>query len=109
MRVPTAIRVGRYVPQKGYYRVEVSASEVAAFNRKWPGSRIKGACWFEFDLRNGDLVDMKCIGGSYHGMPVEVGAEGSALAEDAQLHAIKKLKLDPKSQGFRIHNGSWSR
>jgi hypothetical protein len=46
------------------------------FNSHWPGSTIPNvAVWFEFDSRNGDLVDMK---------PSDMdGPEVAALIQDA--------------------------
>ena len=59
-------------------RVSVSASEVARFNASWPCSSLPvRSCWFEFDDRNGDLVDL-----SDNLRDVD-GAEVSALAQDA--------------------------
>jgi hypothetical protein len=64
----------------------VSSAEVSAFNAKWPGSRIPvKSLWFQFDKRNGDLVDMK---------PSNMdGPEVLALSQDAQNFAAKKLNL----------------
>ncbi len=44
-----------------FYRVSVSAKEVERFNSRWPCSEMRPArrrgVYFEFDRRNGDLVD----------------------------------------------------
>lgn len=41
-----------------FYRVNVSESDVREFARRWPCFGTPRALWFEFDRRNGDLVDM---------------------------------------------------
>lgn len=42
-------------------KIQVSAAEVAAFNRQWPCSSLRASrsYWFEFDEDN-DLVDTDC-------------------------------------------------
>lgn len=61
------------------YRVYVSSDDVYAFTRTWPCSGLSWSrgCWFEFEKRNGDLVDIRHPGSSD-------GAALVALAEDAQ-------------------------
>ena len=75
-----------------FYEVLISLTDVQKFNRQWPGSRLRRAFRAEFDKRNGDLVDLSTR--------VD-GPEVTALVEDAQAFAIKKLRLGYRSQGFR--------
>lgn len=74
-----------------FYTVAVYAREVANFNDKWPGSSLpRGrSISFQFDKRNGDLVDI---------MPYDIadqvdGPEAVALSQDAQKYGREKLGL----------------
>ena len=60
--------------------VTVSRREVEAFKDRWPCSTLPDrAVYFEFDARNGDLVDMR---------PIDMdGSDVLALSEDAQRFA----------------------
>lgn len=60
--------------------VRVSRQEVVAFNTRWPCSEIpERSVYFEFDKRNGDLLDME---------PFDMDGEAvRALSEDAQKFA----------------------
>lgn len=73
------------------YGVSVSAREVSEFKAKWPCSGMPNqAIWFEFEKRNGDLVDL--IPSNWE----ERGANGSAmvaLSQDAQAFGKKSLNL----------------
>lgn len=67
------------------FSCSVSYREVDAFNESWPCSTLPSqSIWFQFDKRNGDLVDMR---------PQVDGPEALALAQDAQNYAAKALKL----------------
>lgn len=69
-----------------FVTVRVWSRDVAAFNSKWPCAGIpERACWFQFDYRNGDLVDM-----SPHLYSDKFEGDGNALAalsHDAQAFA----------------------
>jgi hypothetical protein len=69
-----------------FFSCTVSSQDISKFNSRWPCSRLKCRnTWFQFDKRNGDLVDIE---------PVNVdGAELLALSHDAQNYAAKKLNL----------------
>lgn len=64
-----------------FYTVRVSANDVAAFNEQWPCSPIpEKRISFQFDKRNGDLVDI---------WPHSSGFDGDALlalSHDAQAY-----------------------
>lgn len=63
-----------------FHSVTVSAAEVQAFKDHWPCSTLPDkAVWFQFDKRNGDLVDMKPDGMD--------GTDVLALSQDAQQFA----------------------
>ncbi len=78
-----------------YYSVCISENDIYRFNGQWPGSRMKRAFCAEFDKRNGDLVDLTGKGSRVD------GPEVTAIVEDAQALAIRKLKLGYKDQGFK--------
>jgi hypothetical protein len=70
-----------------FFSCRVSAPEITEFNLAWPGSSLddSASIWFQFDKRNGDLVDMK---------PDDMdGPEVLALSHDAQNFAAKELNL----------------
>ena len=90
----------RIYDQGKHYRVTISEVDIAGFNGRWPGSRLERAFSATFDKRNGDLIDTNC--------KVD-RAETSALIEDAQLWGVKRLKLDPVTQGFKCNRGKCSR
>lgn len=70
--------------------VNLTARDVADFNRRWPCSDIpERRCWFEFANRNGDLVDM-----SPHLMDFD-GPALLALSQDAQRFANCHCKPTP--------------
>lgn len=74
-----------------YYSVSVSAADVEAFKNQWPCNGMPTArIWFQFDKRNGDLVDMLPCNWQERGAD---GAAMLALIEDAQQYAIKKLLI----------------
>jgi hypothetical protein len=68
------------------YRVMCSAADVAAFTSKWPGSGLTGQpIAFDFDARNGDLVDV------YPNRASEDGPALLALSHDAQAYGRARL------------------
>ena len=71
-----------------FVRVSMSAREVAAFKRSWPGSGLPNrGITFEFDKRNGDLVDLR---------PSNVdGSDALALSQDAWNHYATRTKRNP--------------
>jgi len=70
------------------FGVSVSKADVETFAAQWPCFGPRQAMWFQFDKRNGDLVDIT-------GDPCQLcdGAGVSALADDAKAYGINKLKL----------------
>ena len=92
----TGVRV-KSEPGSPYVRVNLSQNFVEEFKEQWPVSGLPNAAiYFEFDKRNGDLVDI----GSRRSLD---RAEGSgallALSEDAQKFA----GIEPGgSQGFGV-------
>lgn len=84
-----AITEGMSVEDLGSdFSVTVDPSGVADFKDQWPGSELPDneEIWFNFDKKNGDLVDMSDLGG-YDGGDV------SALADDAKAFGMKELGL----------------
>ncbi len=68
----------RYYDNGRYYTVSVSKREVEAFKRRWPCSELPDkSIAFQFDKRNGDLVDIS--------LDVD-GPDVLALSEDAQAY-----------------------
>lgn len=72
-----------------FYSVSVGAREIADFADRWPCSGLRSlrSVWFQFDRRNGDLVDLKATG------PYEDGPAMLALSQDAQAYARKRLRI----------------
>ncbi len=71
-----------------FYSVSVSAAEVENFKSTWPCSGLPGhAIWFQFDKRNGDLVDIKPDSNNFDGPAL------LALSNDAQAYGKKRLKI----------------
>ena len=66
-------------------RVTVSADYVSNWNTRWPCSSLRGAHAFEFERKNGDLVDHTGRGD---------GSEAVALSEDAWKFACRKLGIE---------------
>ena len=74
-----------------FFTVAVSAREVETFARCWPCSglnRSKGV-WFQYDKRNGDLVDTN----DERNQPNANGGAIVALSEDAQRYGEKRLGI----------------
>lgn len=74
-----------------FYSTQCSRNDVQAFKDRWPCNGMPTApIWFQFDKRNGDLVDMKPSNWE------DRGADGSAmvaLSHDAQAYAKRRLNL----------------
>ena len=69
-----------------FYTVRVSARGVEAFNDSWPCSRLpEKAISFQFDKRNGDLVNIRPDSSRFD------GPELVALSEDAQNWGATQL------------------
>lgn len=74
-----------------FYSVQVSRHEVSAFNRQWPCSQLPDcAITFEFDKRNGDLVDIRA---GRNTSKVD-GPEAVALSNDAQAFGRARFELE---------------
>src|SRR5262245_35488043 len=73
-----------------FYSVSVSRSEVETFKDRWPCSGLPDrGVTFQFDKRNGDLVDIT----PYRYAHLFDGDAALALCEDAQTYGRKKLGL----------------
>lgn len=71
-----------------FYTVRVSANDVYAFKRRWPGSGLPDrAIRFQFDKSNGDLVDISPDSSAFDGPDL------LALSQDAQAYGARKLGL----------------
>lgn len=69
-----------------FYSVRVSRQGVSDFKDRWPCSTLPDrSVWFQFDKRNGDLVDM-------HPSDMD-GSDVLALSQDAQAYGKQILKL----------------
>lgn len=84
----------RVFDQGSFYRVTVSRAEVEAFARRWPCFGRVRAVWFEFDRRNGDLVDL-C---GDRGMD---GAGVAALSRDAQSYGLARIEARERRRARR--------
>jgi hypothetical protein len=74
----------RFYDNGSLYSVSVSPAEMRAFADRWPCSGMRNpsrGMWFQFDRRNGDLVDIQGERESYDNAAV------AALSEDAQKWA----------------------
>lgn len=74
-----------------FFTVQLSRDDVRNFKTQWPCNGMPTApIWFQFDKRNGDLVDMKPSDWE------DRGADGSAmvaLSEDAKTYGMARLKI----------------
>lgn len=88
----------RFYDKGAYYGVTVGRGEVYAFKRRWPASGLgEGPYFFEFDKRNGDLVDVQGPGAStYADGPALV-----ALSHDAQAWGQARLNRPTRHRGRR--------
>jgi len=74
-----------------FYTVTVTTREVEAFARRWPCSGLRARpVTFQFEKRNGDLVDSN----DQQQHPRADGAALVALSEDAGRYGAERLKLD---------------
>ncbi len=74
----------RYIDNGCFFSVSVSRVEVEEFKDNWPCSTLpERALWFQFDKRNGDLVDMK--------PDTMEGEDVAALADDCKAWGMKRL------------------
>jgi len=70
-----------------FFMVSCSKNDVYCFASKWPCfGRIK-AYWFQFDKRNGDLVNTNHCDGQTSGGGID------ALCNDAKAYGAKRLGL----------------
>lgn len=80
------------------YLVAVSPKELSDFAKSWPGHHfdIDNEYVFEFDRKNGDLIDMNILrGDELHPLPEDQdGPEFVALAEEACRWGAEALLLD---------------
>jgi hypothetical protein len=73
-----------------FYSVQLTEYDVAAFKAKWPCNGMPQApIWFQFDKRNGDLVDMQPSDWEKRGAD---GLAMLALSQDAQAYGKRKVE-----------------
>ena len=73
-----------------YYSVTVSRREVSDFAERWPCCALPdSSITFQFDKRNGDLIDIT----PYRIADRVDGPEGLALSHDAQAYGRQRLNL----------------
>lgn len=70
------------------HKVQITQSDVEAFNRQWPCSELRAnrTYWFEFDP-NGDLVDTDCP-------EQDDGSAASAVADDCKRFLFEGILPD---------------
>lgn len=78
----------RVYDKGAYVGVSLNADEIHEFRRQWPASGLHALkrVYFEYQLSNGDLVDIRC-----NGRPSCEKFDGPALAalsQDAQRAAL---------------------
>ena len=72
-----------------FYSVTVTTAEVEAFKKQWPCNGLPSRLiWFQFDKRNGDLVDMRPYNLEDRGVD---GSAVLALCGDAQAYGKGKV------------------
>lgn len=70
-----------------FFTVACSETDVSDFARKWPCFGNVRSYWFQFDKRNGDLVDTNHEDGETDGSGI------CALADAAKAYGAKRLRL----------------
>lgn len=78
----------KFIDNGSFYSVSVSARELQDFAARWPCSGMRNATrgvWFQYDKRNGDLVDIQGERPGYDEGAVK------ALSDDAQTWAAPHL------------------
>lgn len=74
-----------------FYSVQLSRDDVDNFKAQWSCNGMPSrAIWFQFDKRNGDLVDMKPSNWEEHGAD---GGAMVALSQYAQAYGKAKLGI----------------
>ena len=77
----------RYIDNGIYYSVQVSRSEVYKFKQQWPCSGLPNrTVTFQFDKRNGDLVDILPYTYRYDGEDL------AALSQDARAYGLVQIE-----------------
>ena len=71
-----------------FFSVTCSKSDVYKFARQWPCFGRIRAYWFQFDKRNGDLVDTNHKDGETDDSGIRV------LADNAKSYGVRRLKLN---------------
>ena len=70
-----------------FFTVLCTESDVQAFAAQWPCFGNVRSYWFQFDKRNGDLVDTNHEDGETDGSGI------CALADDAKAYGTKHFRL----------------
>lgn len=80
-----------------FFTVCASCDDVERFAERWPcsGFRYGDSVAFQFDKRNGDLVDMIYRNGGRRADDARVdGGAMLALSHDCQAYGAKRLKVE---------------
>jgi hypothetical protein len=76
-----------------FYTVTFTASDVMEFARRWPCSNLRSrSVFFQFDKRNGDLVDTD----SDTKQPAADQGAILAMSQDAQAYGRRRFATDKK-------------
>lgn len=80
----------RFFDQGSHYSVVVTEMDIDRFNDSWPASELRGlrGVTFQFEKRNGDLVDIEYRNGDSEQWD---GSALVALSEDAQKYGESRL------------------
>jgi len=70
-----------------FFTVVCSENDVSEFARRWPCFGNVRSYWFQFDKRNGDLVDTNQVDGETDGAGI------CALADDSKQYGARRLRL----------------
>lgn len=76
----------KYFDNGGFFTVQYTQRDVENFAERWPCFGKRRSISFQFDKRNGDLVDIMPSGADRDMDPSGV----AALADDAKQYGIRK-------------------
>lgn len=76
-----------------FFTVLCSENDVYKFAQSWPCFGDVKSYWFQFDKRNGDLVDTNHQDGDTDGAGI------LALSQDAQAYGAKRLRINQLVKG----------
>lgn len=83
----------KYVDNGSFYTVRCTKADVEAFKRSYPCSGLPNmAIAFQFDARNGDLVDIYCRRDTH----TFDGPGLVALSQDAQRYGKERIDINAR-------------